>query len=334
MKSFQWGTFAELLEAARFEQAGVEVAYGPAGAHLGRIDLNAQGGTGAVEYLYGDSLRAVLFDCTFDQGRVFHVQDAGWIRLNFGLSIAVEMAFGDKLNVRTAEPSWRFIYLPPDAAAVEAVPPGVRLRWVTVCCRRELLADWAGAHLRQLPTEVAHDGRRGDPIVHRDFEFTPLLQDTTAHMLAASVKGRLRVPYLAAKAHELLVLGLDHMLSRQSARPPVRLTDRDIGALHAARAILDTNLAQPPTVRELSLKFGMNRNKLFYGFKSLFGLSISQHLHDRRVAEGHRLLTTTNEPLGEIAARVGFQYQCNFSTAFRTRYGYAPSTLRKSLENQ
>jgi AraC-like DNA-binding protein len=83
------------------------------------------------------------------------------------------------------------------------------------------------------------------------------------------------------------------------------------------------------TVRALSLKVGMNRNKLFYGFKSLFGVSLFQHLQDRRIEEGHRLLTTTEQPVGEIAARVGFRHQCNFSTAFRARYGFAPSALRK-----
>jgi AraC-like DNA-binding protein len=335
MGSFRWGTVAEFLTSARLEDRGVQLAYGPGGSQLGRIDVGAHGGTGAIEYLHSDALRVAIFDCSFHEDRVFNVTDAGWMRLNIGLNLSVEMALGDELHVRVAQPSCRFICLPQDETTVETVPAGVRLQWVTVCCRPELLKDWAGAHPSELTADWASTVGPSDAVVHRDFKLTPLLQDAATDILGARPEGRLRAAYVAAKAQELLVLGLDQLLRPQTTgAPAVKLTKRDIRALHAVRTLIEENLAHAPSVQALSLKAGINRNKLFYGFKSLFGVSVSQHLQDRRIEEGYRLLTTTAEPLGEIAARVGFRHQCNFSTAFRARYGFAPRALRTSVESQ
>lgn len=331
VQPFQWGTFAEFLESTRFGHRGADVAYGPHDTHLGRLDLVAHGGgAGTLEYLYGDSLRVVIFNCRFGERQVFNVMDAGWLRFNFGLNLAVDMSFGEAMRVQVAKPSWRFISLPECETAVEVVPPGAQLQWVTVCFRPELLSELTGTG--KLPGGMLSDESENCAPVHRGFKLTPLLQNAAAAILGVRPTGQLRAPYVATKARELLVLGLDHMLGLQHAEAPqVRLSARDIRALNAARAILEASLAQAPTVQALSRKVGMNRTKLFYGFKQVFGLNISQLLRDLRIEEGYRLLTTTDTPLSEIAARVGFRHLCNFSTAFRTRYGCAPSALRNSV---
>jgi AraC-like DNA-binding protein len=276
-----------------------------------------------------DCLRVVIFDCSFDDRRVFNVVDEGCLRMNFSLSIQVDMAFGDKLRVQATEPSWRFIQIPKEQTAVEVVAAKTRLQWVTVVCRPELLEELTGTNMRELPSICAEELQDPESVIYRCFQFTPILKEATAAIMADRMKGRMRAPYIAAKAQELLVLGLDHMLRAGSQPPPVRLTDRDVHALHAIRELVDSNLSQMPTVNALSLKVGMNRTKLFYGFKSLFGVSLSQHMQDQRIQEGYRLLTTTDEPVGEIAARVGFRHQCNFSTAFRARYGVSPHDTRR-----
>jgi len=40
-------------------------------------------------------------------------------------------------------------------------------------------------------------------------------------------------------------------------------------------------------------------------------------------------VTTSDAPISDIAADVGFRHQCNFSTAFKARYGVSPIVLRQ-----
>ncbi len=332
MIPFKWGTFDEFLEVSQFEGEGIETQRGPADSHLGRIDVAAQGGAGAIEYFCSDSLRVVIFDCCFRDGREFNLIDAGWLRLNFGLSLSVDMTFGENYRIQANEPSWRFIRSPEADPVVEVVPAGARLQWITVCCRPDLLEGLTGTHLDDLPAMAPMEPCEGS-MIHRCFRLTPVLQAATRDILGGRVQGRMRVPYIAAKAHELCVLAVDHMMGAPQPDTPVRLTDRDIRSLHAIRAFVDEHLSETPTVAELSLKVGMNRTKLFYGFKCLFGVSLSEHLQEKRIEEGYRLLMTTDEPVGDIAARIGFQHQCNFSTAFKSRYGVAPSAIRRGVSH-
>lgn len=73
---------------------------------------------------------------------------------------------------------------------------------------------------------------------------------------------------------------------------------------------------------------GINRNKLYYGFRTQFGMTISEFVKTQRLAEGYRLLTETNLSIADVSSQVGFQYQCNFSTSMKAKYGLTPSQLR------
>ncbi len=329
MKPFRWGKFADFVEAARVVSDDIELWHGATGEEFGRIDLCEQDGEGMVEYYCGPTLRVLVFDCAFREGRTFHVVDDGWIRFNFSLNISVDMAFGGRPSVHALTPSWRFVSVPRDDLTIEIVPPNARLQWVTVCCQPEMLGELAHALPDDLPLRAA--APTGDGFVYHPYQFTPLLRGTTMDVFDQRPKGGLRASYVAAKAQELLILGLDYMLNQQSVEflsQQVRLTERDITALHAARAILDEDVAHPPTVQALGLRVGLNRNKLFYGFRSLFGQNISEYLQSRRIEEGYRLLTATDVPISEIAAQIGFRHQCNFSTAFKASFGVAPSAIR------
>lgn len=336
-KPFRWGNFAQFVETATFDSEAVESHHVVAGAEFGRIDLSEASGEGTIEYFCNSSLRVLVFDCTFRDERTFHVIDDGWIRLNFSLSIAVDMAFCGRSNVSVRSPSWRLVSVPPEELTVEHVAPGTSLKWVTVCCRPEMLGSLADVLPDDLPLCKAEHTQDADSFAYRPFKFTPTLKIATSDVINQRPQGGLRASYVATKAQELLILGLDYMLNQQTSDvllQQVRLSERDIAALHMARTIVAENFAHPPTIADLGLNVGLNRNKLSFGFKSLFGVSISEYLQEMRIVNGHHLLTTTDEPISEIAAAVGFQHQCNFSTAFRTHYGITPSRLRANWATQ
>jgi AraC-like DNA-binding protein len=61
----------------------------------------------------------------------------------------------------------------------------------------------------------------------------------------------------------------------------------------------------------------------------LHATTISEFIQDQRLDEGKRLLCETDLSVSEIADRVGFRHQCNFSTAMKKRFNLTPSQIRR-----
>lgn len=64
-------------------------------------------------------------------------------------------------------------------------------------------------------------------------------------------------------------------------------------------------------------------------FHNILGTTPIQYLRQFRLEKAERLLTSTELPISEIAARCGFQELSYFSKAFRERNGLTPSEYRR-----
>jgi len=82
------------------------------------------------------------------------------------------------------------------------------------------------------------------------------------------------------------------------------------------------------TREELERRSGLGRSAFGAAFKAATGLSPTQWLMDRRMAEAHRQLTTSRDAIAAIAARVGFRDPFHFSRCFRRCYGVSPRQTR------
>ena len=69
-------------------------------------------------------------------------------------------------------------------------------------------------------------------------------------------------------------------------------------------------------------------------FKLAFGLSFSAYLESVRLAEGERLLLTTDRDVTDIAAASGFGTTSYFIERFRARYGLPPHAFRLKMRAQ
>lgn len=91
-----------------------------------------------------------------------------------------------------------------------------------------------------------------------------------------------------------------------------------------------SNLENPlPSLKELSKIFGTNEHKLKEAFKYFFNTSIYQFYNDERLKRVHLLIEQTNMPLKSIAYMNGFNTYPNFSKAFKKKYGYSPTDLKR-----
>lgn len=93
------------------------------------------------------------------------------------------------------------------------------------------------------------------------------------------------------------------------------------------------NLGEPlPTIKQLSRIFKVNEFDLKDGFRKLFGSSIYHFYNEERLKRAHLMIVHTDESLKAIASVHGYMTYTSFNKAFKARFGYPPSSLKRSAE--
>jgi AraC-like DNA-binding protein len=165
----------------------------------------------------------------------------------------------------------------------------------------------------------------------RDFDvpLLPVMREATAALLSTRLEGQFRHAFVSTTVEQLVCLAVAALAAREAAGP-ARLALRDREILCEVRRILDENLTDPPTAEELARRFGINRNKLRYGFRILFGNSVREYLLEKRMRIAFAMLEQKPDSVGEVAELVGYTHLCNFTTAFKRRFGQTPSTVARN----
>lgn len=212
---------------------------------------------------------------------------------------------------------------PPASTHVWRTGPGV--------ARRGACIAFHTRHLRRrYPDLLARCGGTLGPWLNnsetqmRDFEIPllPLMSAATSALLSSRLEGESRLSFVSATVEQLLCLAMAALAERSASMPGLSARDRQI--VQRVRAAMDENLADPPRLEDLAKKFGINRNKLRFGFKALFGTSAAEYLFEQRMRAAFELLECERYSVTEVSARVGYSHLCNFTTAFKRRFGRTP----------
>ena len=99
----------------------------------------------------------------------------------------------------------------------------------------------------------------------------------------------------------------------------VRANDKH--KLEEIKSIIESNPGADYSIGSLSLRTGINRTKLSYAFKKLFGVSLHQFIIAMRIARAKSLLASSDQPIKAIARDCGYKHVKNFLTAFKKQTG-------------
>lgn len=108
------------------------------------------------------------------------------------------------------------------------------------------------------------------------------------------------------------------------------LKEYDLECVLSAKEIL---CQEPPrfiTIEGLAIEVGLNRTKLQYGFKQVFGVSIYDFQLQKRMQKAKSLLRRTEKSIKEIARLTGYKSTSSFSSAFKKATGIAPLAWRNN----
>ena len=163
-------------------------------------------------------------------------------------------------------------------------------------------------------------------------QMTPVMEKLAREILAMPFALPGYRLFCEAKTLELIALYItqrqlecDHQAISAAALPVV-----EIEKLNTLRCFLDENFREPPPLDALCKMSGLNRKKITQGFKRLFGKTIFEYIQFRRIETAKQLLLVQNPNMALIAEQVGYQYQSNFTKAFKQQLGYSPKSYCQS----
>ncbi|MEM7370745.1 MAG: AraC family transcriptional regulator [Bacteroidota bacterium] len=160
-----------------------------------------------------------------------------------------------------------------------------------------------------------------------NYPITPSMHAVIQEILCCDRKGVFKRMYLEAKVIELLLLQLEQMISLKSPKT-LLLRQLEIDRLHAVREYLLHNLDRPCTLMQLARQFGTNEYALKVGFKQIFGTTVFEYWNSAKMQQAKRWLLDEDLTVSQVADRIGYKNPQHFSTAFKKRFGYPPSTLK------
>ena len=212
----------------------------------------------------------------------------------------------------------------------EWLQQSLKMTGVTLFCKPSFLVDALADNLDDLPVELARFARRES--VEFAFEAVPFtlpMASAVHDVLNVPYCGNLRKIYVEAKAMELVsALAYGFVKPGLDSITMPHMKKADIECLHQAKTILCAEYVDPPTIPALAQRVGINQQKLKCGFKSLFGDTVFEFTQKQRLTMACKLLLGTDDTITRIAQTVGYDYSCNFSTAFKAHFGVSPKEYR------
>lgn len=109
---------------------------------------------------------------------------------------------------------------------------------------------------------------------------------------------------------------------------PQTTDSRVLEFVYKAQDLLLADLQQPPSLKQIAHQVGTNPTKLSKVFQQHFGMTMFDYLHEHRLIQEQHLLRQTSLPIQQIADNIGYKNHCDFSVAFKRRFGLTPRQYR------
>ena len=106
------------------------------------------------------------------------------------------------------------------------------------------------------------------------------------------------------------------------------LTDEEVTKL---RNYIDSNLGVPIRSDDLARTFGVSPRTLDRRFQAATHATVNAYLQQARILLAKRLLETTDDPIEQIRAAIGYLDPASFRRAFRQAAGMSPRQYRSTF---
>ena len=137
-----------------------------------------------------------------------------------------------------------------------------------------------------------------------------------------------RTPYLQIKVTELLLLLCKSDMPEKSDESSF-MTMGQVQITKQVMEIISADLSKHYSIENLAAPFGISPSSLKNYFQGVYGKNISTWLREARMSAASMALRESNQPVAEIAAKVGYENASKFSAAFKSFLGETPLEYRR-----
>lgn len=221
-----------------------------------------------------------------------------------------------------------FIIRPPGESLTGSFKGGTAYRYCSLSLTPDYLRNSLGLTDDDLPDILTSCWRRNE-IVMGHFAMSKLSLTQASRCFNIRLPDAWHDLTVRTLALDLLrMLFQDWQGAQSQSRTSIRLSAAERARLTRIREQIAADPAAPLTLTRLSTRSRLNRNKLHFGFKQQFGVSIHEYQTELRMQVALKLLQTTELPIAQIAERVGYGEPTNFTAAFRKHFEFLPREAR------
>ncbi|RRQ49910.1 AraC family transcriptional regulator [Maribacter algicola] len=137
--------------------------------------------------------------------------------------------------------------------------------------------------------------------------------------------------YLKGKIYELIALYFNKNTDADVEQCPFLVDEDNVKRIRKAKEIIISNMAEPPTLTQLSKEIGLSLKRLKEGFKQIYGDSVYSFLFDYKMEHARKLLESGQYNVTEIGLKIGYSTSSHFIAAFKKKYGTTPKKYVMAL---
>jgi AraC-like DNA-binding protein len=112
------------------------------------------------------------------------------------------------------------------------------------------------------------------------------------------------------------------------------ITEDDAKQVYQARELVSQDPGGKMSLGSLAEQTGLSVYKLNHGFKAIYGIGVTEFLHEFRMKKAHQALSETDRSVEAIARESGYSHSESFSLAFKKYFGYTPAFVQRSRRSQ
>jgi len=170
-----------------------------------------------------------------------------------------------------------------------------------------------------------------DKKYYKDGKISPSMAIVLNQIMNYSLNTSVKQLYFHAKALELLSLYFNRNEDADIEQCPFLADESNVIKIRKAKDIIISQMAEPPTLQELSELIGLSLKKLKEGFKQIYGDTVFSFLLDYKMEVARKLLESGNHNVNEVGLKVGYSTSSHFIAAFKKQYGTTPKKYLMGL---
>jgi AraC-like DNA-binding protein len=159
---------------------------------------------------------------------------------------------------------------------------------------------------------------------YTDGKINPSMAVVLNQLISFNLNDSIKSLYFKGKVYELLSLFFNRSEDADIEQCPFLVDEVNVAKLKKAKDIIITNMAEPPTLQELSEAIGLSLKKLKEGFKQIYGDTVYSFLFDYKMEVARKLLESGDHNVNEVGLKVGYSTSSHFIAAFKKKFGTTP----------